>query len=224
MIVRPYTNLYLGLAPVLDTVSGADWVEMLHSFDGIQWQREPDRKPFLLGVEGQWDSPSIYFMAAAPILAKDKLLFYYGGTNMPHLANGKAFLGWLEGLRTHTPTPYVRSGPGNGSTGTIGGLCGKTGPRRVAHPAVSIERAGIDAQRRCRTGRGERRPGRRGRGANGGLTMQDAQPIRSNGLDLPLQWKGKHALDHLVGQTVRLRIAATNAALYGLGLAGDRKG
>jgi hypothetical protein len=53
----------------------------------------------------------------------------------------------------------------------------------------------------------------------GGLTLQDAQPIRSNGLDLPLQWNGKRTLDHLVGQTVRLRITAKNAALYGLGMA-----
>jgi hypothetical protein len=58
----------------------------------------------------------------------------------------------------------------------------------------------------------------------GRLTLQDAQPIRSNGLDLPLQWKGQRTLDHLVGQTVRLRITATNAALYGLGVADGRKG
>jgi hypothetical protein len=224
--VKPYGDLYLGLAPVLDTISGADWVEMLHSVDGIEWQREPERKPFLLGVEGQWDSPSIYFTAAsAPVPVKDKLLFYYGGTNMPHLANGKAFLGWLEGLRTHTPTPYVRGvGLATVPRGRLVGYVAKQVPGELLTRPFPL--SGPELTLNADAAKGEVKAGLVDEGGApiGGLTLQDAQPIRCNGLDLPLQWKGKRTLNHLVGQTVRLRITATNAALYGLGVADGRKG
>jgi len=226
LIVRPYGDLYLGLAPMLDTVSGADWVEMLHSFDGIQWQREPERKPFLLGAEGQWNSPSIYFTAAsAPVLVQDKLLFYYGGTNMPHLANGKAFLGWLEGLRTHTPTPYVRGvGLATVPRGRLVGYVAKQAPGELLTRPFPL--SGPELTLNADAAKGEVKAGLADEGGVpiGGLTLQHAQPIRCNGLDLPLQWKGKRSLNHLIGQTVRLRITATNAALYGLGVADDRKG
>jgi len=221
MIVKPYADLYLGLAPVLDAVSGADWVEMLYSFDGIQWQREAERKPFLRGIEGQWDGTAIYFTAAsAPIQVKDELLFYYGGTNTPHICDSKEFLGWLEGLRTHKPTSYVRGvGLATLPRGRLVGYVAKqapgellTRPFRLSGPKLTLN---------ADVAKGEVKAGLADEGGApiGGLTAQDAEPIRGDGLDLPLQWKGDRTLDHLVGKTVRLRITAKNAALYGLGMA-----
>ena len=81
---------------------------------------------------------------AAPVLVKDELLFYYGGTNMPHFANSKAFLGVARRAQDeHADALRTWSGPGDGSPGRAGGLRCQTGPRRVAHPAVPIERAEV---------------------------------------------------------------------------------
>jgi hypothetical protein len=144
---------------------------------------------------------------------------------MPHLANGKAFLGWLEGLRTHTPTPYVRGvGLATVPRGRLVGYVAKQAPGELLTRPFPL--GGPELTLNADAAKGEVKAGLIDEGGApiGGLTLQDAQPIRCNGLDLPLQWKGKRTLDHLVGQTVRLRITAKNAALYGLGVAGDRKG
>jgi hypothetical protein len=226
MIVRPYADLYLGLAPVLDAVSGDDWVEMLYSFDGIQWQREPERRPFLRGVAGRWDSTAIYFPAAgAPVRLKDDLLFYYGGTNTPHICTSEAFLGWLEGLRTHKPSPYVRGvGLATVPRGRLIGYVAKQAPGELLTRPFPVN--GRQLTLNADAAQGEVKAALVDEYGTpiAGLALQDARPIRRDGLDLPLQWKDNRSLDHLVGQTVRLRITAANAAIYGLSVVDDRKG
>ncbi len=144
---------------------------------------------------------------------------------MPHLANGKAFLGWLEGLRTHTPTPYVRGvGLATVPRGRLVGYVATQAPGELLTRPFPL--SGPELTLNADAAKGEVKAGLADEGGSpiGGLTLQDAQPIRCNGLDLPLQWKGKRTLDHMIGQTVRLRITAKNAALYGVGVADDRKG
>ncbi len=225
MIVKPYADLYLGLAPVLDAVSGADWVEMLYSFDGIQWQREAERKPFLRGIEGQWDGTAIYFTAAsAPIQVKDQLLFYYGGTNTPHICDSKEFLGWLEGLRTHKPTPYVRGvGLATLPRGRLVGYVAKQAPGELLTRPFRLSGPKLTLNADAAKGEVKAALVDEGGAPFAGLNLPKAQPIRGDGLDLPLQWKSKDALAPLVGTTVRLRIAATNATLFGFGMVDDRK-
>jgi hypothetical protein len=144
---------------------------------------------------------------------------------MPHLANGKAFLGWLEGLRTHTPTPYVRGvGLATVPRGRLVGYVAKQAPGKLLTRPFQL--SGPQLTLNVDAAKGEVKAGLVDEGGApiGGLTLQDAQPIRCDGLDLPLQWKDKLALEHLIGQTVRLRITAKNAALYGLSVADGRRG
>jgi len=54
-----------------------------------------------------------------------------------------------------------------------------------------------------------------------GCDKDDCEPITQDGLDQPLRWKGKADLTDLVGQKVRLRIAARNAALYAVRMVGE---
>ena len=49
-----------------------------------------------------------------------------------------------------------------------------------------------------------------------GYSKKEFQPIRQDGLDLPMRWSGKNDLAELVGKKIRVRIAARNAALYAL--------
>ena len=57
-----------------------------------------------------------------------------------------------------------------------------------------------------------------------GFARNDSEPIRADGLDLPLRWEGKPDLSSLMGQKVRLRLAARNAALYALRMVGEIEG
>ncbi len=58
--------------------------QMAWSWNLIQWNRTPDRKPFIaLGPKGSFDSEMIY-TARAPVLVDDKLYFYYGGFDKKH--------------------------------------------------------------------------------------------------------------------------------------------
>ena len=50
-------DLYLGLASVYEPPSGLMWIELVHSYDGINWIREPNREPFIdRGSEESWDT------------------------------------------------------------------------------------------------------------------------------------------------------------------------
>ncbi len=59
-------------------------VQMTWGWNLIQWNRTPDRKPFIaLGPDGSWDDGMIY-TARAPVVMGDKLGFYYGGFDQVH--------------------------------------------------------------------------------------------------------------------------------------------
>lgn len=59
-------------------------VQFTWSWNLVQWNRTPDRKPFIaLGPKGSFDSEMIT-TARAPIVMGDKLYFYYGGFDKKH--------------------------------------------------------------------------------------------------------------------------------------------
>jgi hypothetical protein len=59
-------------------------VQLAWSWNLIQWNRTPERKPFIaLGKKPAWDWGMIY-TARAPVQIGDKLFFYYGGFDRIH--------------------------------------------------------------------------------------------------------------------------------------------
>ena len=59
-------------------------VQLTWSWNLIQWNRTPERKPFIaLGKKPAWDWGMIY-TARAPVRIGDKLFFYYGGFDRIH--------------------------------------------------------------------------------------------------------------------------------------------
>ena len=60
-------------------------VELVHSYDGLQWKREVNRDPFIVGSPGAWDAGCIGYMAmGSPLEIDDHYYFYTQGSNTLH--------------------------------------------------------------------------------------------------------------------------------------------
>jgi hypothetical protein len=86
-----YKGVYLGLPAIFDTKHDRVWTELAWSTDTINWHRINPGTPFIANsmIENQYDWGCAY-AAAYPIIHKDKILLYYGGSDGPHT-------GWRKG-------------------------------------------------------------------------------------------------------------------------------
>ena len=86
-----YKGVYLGLPAIFDTKNDRVWTELAWSTDTINWHRINPGTPFIANsmIENQYDWGCAY-AAAYPIIHKDKILLYYGGSDGPHT-------GWRKG-------------------------------------------------------------------------------------------------------------------------------
>jgi len=85
MTVFPYADLYIGLAWVYDVPAKGIWVELVHSSDGIRWQREVLRQPYIAdgvpqGIKGRMAVTT----ASPPIPVGDELWLYASVTDREH--------------------------------------------------------------------------------------------------------------------------------------------
>jgi len=79
-------------------------VQLIHSRDGIKWQRTAGRERILPnGSEGAWDS-GINFTASHPVVLDDRILVYYFGIQGDH--HGHPERDWEESKK------YYRGGIG----------------------------------------------------------------------------------------------------------------
>lgn len=81
----PYADLYIGLAWIYDVPPGTMWVELVHSYDGIQWRRETAREPYIshdkpVGLEGKM----FITFSNPPIAVDDELWLYCNATRCTH--------------------------------------------------------------------------------------------------------------------------------------------
>ncbi len=209
MLVTPYQDFYLGVAWYLDEITGEFDTRLLHSFDGIDWRREPAEVPFIAPAEyGHWDSG--FVAGRLPILLGNKLLCYYGGCNMNHsykMMNDRKTIDYGLGLATLPKGRLAgyRASPEAGNKGEL-----LTRPFLVAKPGLTInaDAAGGEVRAALANEDGAAIPGR---------SAKEAVPIRADGLTLSLRWKNGGDVSDLVGRRVRLRISAQNATLFGLG-------
>ena len=77
MMVAPHQDSYIGMANYLNEVTGEMDVRLMHSFEGIQWQREPVQQVFMGPAAGAWDSGHLGFVqGGSPARVEDDLYFY----------------------------------------------------------------------------------------------------------------------------------------------------
>ncbi len=175
-------------------------VQMAWSWNLIQWNRAPGRKPFIaLGSEGSFDSKMIY-TSRAPVVVGDKLYFYYGGFDKKHDdykdihgAIGLAMLrldgfcsmraglkeGWLISRREVFRTPKV----------TINAKTAPTG--YVIAELLDRENNVIP-----------------------GFSRADCVPFKGDSVSGVIEWKTKQFPDKWIDADKKIRFFLKNADLY----------
>jgi len=217
LAVRPYAGIYLGLAPVLDAVSGKVWLELLHSFDGIDWRREPGRRPFIKGPVGHWHERTTGFAAAgAPVRLGDSLLFYHSGSNMLHLSDGTLDRYMNDWLVERKDSSFQRGiGLATVPRGRLASYVAGSGAGELLTTPFVLEESSLHLN--VDAARGEIRvaitdeTGRPFRG----FGRDDSKPVTRDDLSAAVQFGSKSELSQLVGQVARLRIYAENAEVFG---------
>ena len=177
-------------------------VQLVTSRDGIQWNRSPQRKPFIaLGPEGTFWSRQIY-PDGNPIRVGDELWFYFAGLDVHHKeqslcksngARGRAVLrldgfisadaAYTGGELTTRPLTF---------TGDRLQLNVDTGAGGVARVEIQDES-------------GRPLPG---------FAASDADEINGNYIRIQPTWNGKPDVASLAGRPVRLRFLMRDTKLY----------
>ncbi len=212
MSVSQHQNIYVGLANLLNELTGQMDVRLVYSFDGIDWRRDPEEKPFISITPDSWDCGNIGFVSAScPLRMGDDLYFYYGATNMTH--NYK-IMNKEKSLKMRLGLGIVKRGRLVGyHAGEVEGEL-LTRPFLLDKPRLTLNADAV---------KGEIKVALTGEDGTPipGFSMKQAEPIRKNDLEIPLRWKGGANLGNLTGRQVRLRIAARNATLFGLDTADE---
>ncbi len=209
MTVTQYQGLYLGFANLLDEVTGRMDVRLVHSFDGIEWRREPNDQPFIEPTADAWDCGTIGWVSkGSPLAVGDDLHFYYGGTNMTHnykIMNDEGTLKMRLGLGVVKRGRLVGYHAGDAEGQLLTRPFTLSGRRLT----LNVDARGGEVKAALADEEGRAIPG---------CSMGEAVPIREDGLDVPARWEGRADLTDLVGQRIRLRISAEDAKLYGLSM------
>ncbi len=209
MLVAPYQDFYLGIAWYLVEVTGEFDTRLLHSFDGVDWRREPAEVPFIVPAEyGHWDSG--FVAGRLPVPLGEELFCYYGGCNMNHsykMMNDRKTIDYGLGLAT-VPKGRLAGYRASPEAGDKGELLSR--PFLLTRPGLTINADAAGGQVRAALTNEDGT-------AISGRTAKEAVPIRADGLALPLRWRNGDDLGDLAGKRIRLRISARNATLFGLG-------
>jgi len=228
MTVSPHQGGFIGVAQIYDTVSGHMWCELAHSRDGIDWQREPRREPFIpIGPAGAWDSGMVgYTAAGGPAPVGDDWYFYYTGNNWTHHFKLTAFpergrMWQIGGVRLKrgrwvgywTGAQRTDSAPSPAGRGVSAAWANRgellTRPFRFNGTTIHLN---ADARRgRVTVGvcDAEGRP-------LAGFGPEQAVPLQGDGVQLPLAYGAGSTLASLRGRTIRLRLHLESAAVFGL--------
>ncbi len=207
MMVTQYQGFYIGFANLLNEVTGRLDVRLVHSFDGIEWRREHNDRPFIEMTAEAWDSGSIGWVSkGSPLAMGDDLYFYYGATNMSHnykIMNDEGTLKMRLGLGVVKKGRMVGYHAGEAEGQLLTRPFTLTGRQLM----LNVDAANGEAKAALADEKGD---------PVAGCSIGDATPIHEDGLAVPLRWTGREDLADLVGKRVRLRISARDAALYGL--------
>ncbi len=210
LTVAMYNDMYLGFAQTLDERTGVMDQRLVQSLDGIDWRREALDTPILASTPNDWDSGMTGFVASGcPLLKDGTLHLYYGGANFSHSYQ----------IMNADPTPRLSLGVATVPAGRLVGYHAGVEAGQLLTRPFELQSTNIQLNASAPAGEitaalvhADGRP-------IPGCETTSAEPIRGDAPDLPLSWSGHPDLSALQGQHVRLRITATNAALYAIAMA-----
>ena len=205
MTVTQHQDFYIGMANLLNEVTGRMDVRLVHSFDGIDWRREPLDEPFISPTPDAWDCGTSGFVAkGSPLRMDDDLYFYYGGSNRNHnyeIMNKEKVHKMSLGLGVVKRGRLVGYHAGEAKGELL------TRPFLLEKPQLLLNTDAADGEVSAALASEDGTPISK-------YSREQCEPIRIDGLDVPLRWKGNPELGDLVGKKVRLRITARKAVLY----------
>lgn len=228
MTVTPHQNGFLGLAQLYNTVTGHMWVELAHSYDGVDWRREPRREPFIpISPAGAWDSGMVGYVAAgSPAAIGDDWFIYYTGNNWTHHFKLTAFPErgrmWQIGgvrLKRGRLVGYRTGGSGSDPSRITPGW---SVPAAWANQGELLTRPftfnGTAIQLNADAGHG--RVIAEICDVNGkslpGFGREQAVALPHDGVRLPLAFGSGSSVASLRGRILRLRLHLESAAVFGL--------
>ncbi|MCB9768901.1 MAG: hypothetical protein H6752_11965 [Candidatus Omnitrophica bacterium] len=201
MNVFPYEGIYIALIQMFYNQPEDCFldVQLGVSRDGVHFERVADRSPFIpVGGTGEWDRFNQSPANNPPIEVGDELRFYYGGRSYRH-------------------SPY--DGPDNGEKFGAVGFGSILRDRFVALEASYVGGTlttrplvldSIDLTLNAESKFGEIRVMLLN---DQGETLAESEPICSDGLKIPIQWK-ENPDSRIIESGIRVQFKIRNAKLY----------
>jgi len=200
--VFPCGDLYIGLGWMYDLPAGEMWVELLHSYDGIDWRRELVRKPFLPHRKGTCACT----MGSPPVQVDDGIRIFYSTSNRNHHGVPAPDADRVPaGMRVHTlERDRWVSYAAYDHPGEI-----------LTQPMVRGERLGLNAVT-CNNG-AIRVALLDAQGTPlDGYSLEESMPLSGDSLDLVPSWQTQKSFAEIPVAQYRLRIVARNARIFAL--------
>ncbi|MDF1744223.1 MAG: hypothetical protein P1V19_11070 [Gimesia sp.] len=208
LTAAPYGDLYLGLASLYDVEPGTMSIELVHSYDGIDWRREATRGALISpGDKESWDSAIIYYpLMGNPVEVGDNWLIYYHGTNFDHHMRNRS----RKELGEYRAMGAVQLKRDR----LIGYQAGKTRGELLTQPFkwegkelfLNASAEGGQAQVVVCNSNGSTLKG---------FQLSKSVPIHQEGVRLPVSFNEGASLATLKGRDIRLRIYLQNATVFG---------
>ncbi len=202
-------NFYLGLASIYDVEPGILALELVHSYDGIDWRREVGRKPLISsGAADAWDGGSVYYAGVgSPLEVGDDWLIYYHGLNFDHHMRNVS----REDLGEYRAMGAVRMKRDR----LIGYRAGDTEGELLSR-AFDWNGEELFLNVEAKHGRARVAICHEGGNSIKGFHLDDANAIeQADGVRIAVSFKGNASLASLNGRKIRLRIYLDNACAYG---------
>ncbi len=208
LTASPYGDLYLGFASVYDVEPGTMAIELVHSYDGIEWHREATRRPLISrGGKDAWDSAVVYYPGVgSPLEVGNGWLIYYHGLNFDHHQRNHS----RKDLGEYRAMGVVKMKRDR----LIGYEARKTPGELLTRP-FKWEGEKLFLNANAEGGRARVAVCHESGYSPKGFHLNEAVPIEQDGVRLPVSFQGSASLATLRGRLIRLRIHLENATVFG---------
>jgi hypothetical protein len=198
--VFPYNGIYVGFTEILDVITGVAWLELVHSYDGVDWRREAMPIDYIGPRPGKWDSIRVHpCMASPPIIQDEDIWIYYSGSSVSHNI-GKALNRRGIGIKIFKKDRFVGYAAidYDAELVTIPVKC----PKRIS---LNISNNKGKAMVELIGPNGEKIKG-----------FEKSRNVIGDGIAVPVKYETADTLDSIDLASVRMRIELKNAVLYSI--------
>lgn len=208
LTASPYGDIYLGFASLYDVEPGTMTMELVHSYDGIDWRREATRAPLISpGGKDAWDSAIIYYsLMGNPVEVGDKWLLYYHGTNFDHHMRNRS----RKDLGEYRAMGAVEMKRDR----LIGYQAGKTQGELLTRP-FQWEGEELFLNADAKDGCAQVVVCNSNGNSLKGFRLGNTVSINQDGVRLPVSFNEGASMSSLKGREIRLRIHLENATAFG---------